>query len=149
MEPGSDMESIYQSFDNTRLKRAIEFVLSVLFPVRNGNTKAACHRSWWADYEAPNESSLDPQRPLEDRETWAMNTKEETLESPQQRRSRAFMSLDERDVERRADAAERQTTERNYGRADITRLPGEDLEPSSNHNEADSLGTQLADEARS
>ena len=149
MELGSDMEYLFQSFDNTRLKKLIETVLSMLFPVRIGSNKAACHRPWWDVYQS--HEKLDPFRPFERGEEGVKPAQEGSLETPTQRRNRVFMSPQLRDIERKADAARRQAAERNYGRFDISQLPdiaelsNQELERSLKRLEADSLRTSLAD----
>lgn len=141
-----DMESIYQSFENTRAKRFIEDVLSAAFPVRHGSNRAACFRPWWYSYSISKHKSLDPFRPFERGEEGTKKSKEGTFETPQQSRSRSLMSLEHRDVHRLADAARRQEAERNFRSLETTRLrSGFDLGGDQTTITTDSTGTSLAD----
>lgn len=143
MELGTGMELIFRNFDNTRLKRAIETVLSALFPVRIGTNRAACSRAWWEPYQSHN--TLDPYRPFERGDEGVKPAQEGSLETPTQRRSRVFMSLKHRDIERKADAARRQEKERNHRSLDTTPATSQELERGFNRLETDSLRTSLAD----
>lgn len=142
MELGSDMESIYQGLNNTRLKQIIEDVLALLFPPRIGNGRVTGHRPWWEDYES---ESLDPFRPFKRGEEGVKPSQEGSFETPKQRRNRAFMSPENRDVKRQADARRRQETERNYRSSGTTPTASQELARSLENFKTNRLRASLAD----